>query len=129
MFSRLNARHAAGVLAVVLFAVIPGFARNSRLLSINSKVTVKGTEMDAGKYLLSWETKNPGTTVVFRRSGNLIVQAGATWVDRHKKYPDDAVVYTTLPDGSRILNEIRFAGMSHVLVFAALDSGREDATH
>jgi hypothetical protein len=56
--------------------------------------------------------------VKFLQDDLLVTSADARWVERGTKNQRNAFVYQRNPDGSHTLLEIRFAGMSKVLVFS-----------
>ena len=93
------------------------YERGSRTLTFLSALTVDGTRMPIGDFAISWESYVPDAIVKFEKQGSVFVTAEGKWVKRGIKYEDDAVVYRKNSDGSRILLEIRFAGMSQALVF------------
>jgi PilZ domain/SPOR domain len=93
------------------------YERGSRNLTFISALTVDGTRMPFGDFVISWESYVPDAIVKFEKQGRVLGTAEGKWVRRGIKYEDDAVVYRKNSDGSRILLEIRFTGMSQALVF------------
>jgi hypothetical protein len=71
----------------------------------------------SGQFLISWESYIPDAKVKFSQNDYLVTTADGRWVDRGIRTERNAFVYQRNPDGSRILLEIRFGGMSKVLVF------------
>ncbi len=66
---------------------------------------------------ISWETYNTHAMVAFGQENSIVATADGKWVKLGMRYDRDAFVYRTNDDGSETLVEIRFAGMSHALVF------------
>jgi cell division protein FtsN len=93
------------------------FERGSRGFAFRSGLSLNGTRVPEGDYIISWESYSSDANVEFMRADSLVATADAKWVKRDVKYQDDAYVYRKNSDGSRTLLEIRFAGMSQALVF------------
>ena len=92
------------------------FERGSRSFTLSSGVILNRTRM-AGDFVIRWESYVPDAKVKFLQDDLLVTSADAKWVDRGTKNERNAFVYQRNPDGSHTLLEIRFAGMSKVLVF------------
>lgn len=106
------------VVVTILLAVgLSAAAANSRTLSFRTAVTLNGTEMTPGFYVVEWVSHSPQATVTFTRNGHVVVTADGKWVERQSKAPADSVVYRTNADGSHTLMELRIGGMKQVLVF------------
>jgi cell division protein FtsN len=93
------------------------YERGLRTFTFFSELTVNGTHLPVGDFVISWESYVPDAIVKFEKEGSVIGTTEGKWIRRGVKYEDDAVVYRKNPDGSRTLLEIRFAGMRQVLVF------------
>jgi cell division protein FtsN len=93
------------------------YERGSRNFTFHSLLTVNGTHIPDGIFVVSWESYVPEAIVKFEKEGSVLGTTEGKWVKRGVKYEDDAVVYRKNSDGSRTLLEIRFAGMSQALVF------------
>jgi hypothetical protein len=78
--------------------------------------------MASGVYDVSWVSHSPEATVTFTKGKKVIATAQGKWIDRSVTYTRNSVMYTTNPDGSHAINEIRFAGMKQVLVFGEASS-------
>ena len=94
------------------------FERGSRDFLFSSNVTLNGTRIPVGDLVISWESYLPDARVRFSRNDSVVASGDARWVDRGEKTERNAFVYERRPDGSHLLLELRFAGMSKVLVFA-----------
>ena len=112
--------HRIFIVSVLLLLAcgIPGFAKNSRNLTIEHPVVVSGTTLPAGQYAIRWEAQNTQASVQFVKDKKVLVSAQCKFEDRGKKYDSSTVVYATNPDGSNAISEIRFAGSSQVLIFS-----------
>jgi hypothetical protein len=86
-----------------------------RLLRSERRPT--GIEMQLEDCAISWETYNTHAMVAFGQENSIVATADGKWVKLGMRYDRDAFVYRTNDDGSETLIEIRFAGMSHALVF------------
>jgi len=93
------------------------YERGSRTFTFPFRLTVNGTQMPVGDFVISWDYI-PDAIVKFEKDGSVLGTTEGKWVRRGAKYEDNAVVWTGKnSDGSRTLLEIRFAGMSQALVF------------
>jgi hypothetical protein len=116
----MRIRNQAGSLAVslglALVAVGPAFAKHSQVINVDHDVTIKGKQLDAGKYRVSWDGQGPDATVTFTHKESVITTTG-TLVQRPLKSRYDAVVYTEGDNGASTILEVRFAGSNKVLSF------------
>ena len=117
---RMNIRKGLGTsvlsAALLLASGIPALARNSRSVNISHDFVLGGTSLPAGQYTVQWETNSPEATVKFVLDHRLVLSAEGRLEERNVNYGRNAVVYSTSPDGSMSISEIRFAS-GHVLVF------------
>jgi cell division protein FtsN len=93
------------------------FERGSRNFTLSSGVTLNGTEM-TGDFVISWESYIPDAKVKFSQNDSFVTSADGKWVDRGVRTERNAFVYQKRTDGAHVLLEIRFEGMSKVLVFS-----------
>ena len=93
------------------------FERGSRSFTLSSGVMLNQTRM-VGDFMIRWESYVPEAKVKFLQNDLLVTSADARWVERGTKNQRNAFVYERNPNGSHTLLEIRFAGMSKVLVFS-----------
>jgi hypothetical protein len=103
--------------ALLLAAGIPGFASNSRTVTLQHDAVLSGTSLAAGRYTVQWEAHSPEATVEFVQHHKVVLSTEGRVEQRDKKYDRNAVVYNAASDGTMSLVEIRFAGSSKVLVF------------
>ena len=103
--------------ALLLASGIPALAKNSRTVTISHDFVLSGTSLPGGQYTVTWETHSPGATVEFVRHHKVVLSTEGISEDRGKNYENNAIVYTTTPDGTVTLSEIRFAHSNKVLVF------------
>ena len=127
MAPKRNIKRFAPVLAVCLMAGTV-FAKNRRTVTLAYPASVNGVAIAAGVYDVSWVSRSPEVRVTFNKGKNVIATAQGKWMDRSVKYNRDSVMYTTNPDGSRAISEIRFAGMTQVLVFGEASSASQSLT-
>ena len=93
------------------------FERGSRDFMFPFVLTLNGTHVPKGDYTISWESYSPDAVVKFVRNYDVVATAEGKWMKRDVPYKLNAVVWRASADGSRILLEIRFGGMSRALVF------------
>ena len=117
----MNTRKCLGAsvlsLALLLASGIPGLAKNSRTVTLSHDTVLSGTNLAAGRYSIRWETHSPRTTVEFVQHHKVVLSTEGRVEERDKHYDSDTVVYSTAPDGTMSLLEIRFADSNKVLVF------------
>jgi hypothetical protein len=109
--------NALAMVAIFLGVCLSAAAANSHTVSVKTPISLNGTEITPGFYVVEWVTHSPEATVTFTRNGKVVVMAPGKMVERDNKSSADAVVYTNNADGSHTLKEIRFAGKKQVLVF------------
>ena len=104
-------------LILSLLAVAPAFAKHVRQFDFDKAVSVNGKQLTPGKYNVIWETHSPQATITIAHKKDVLVTTTGTVVERPKAYDSDSIVYSTEPDGSLTLVELRFAGSNKVLTF------------
>jgi hypothetical protein len=104
-------------LAILLMAALSAVAQNARTLKLPYSASLKGAQLAAGEYKVTWETHSPEATVNFTQKNAVVATVQGKWVDRDSKYGANAVVYSNNPDGSRTILEVRFSGLKGALVF------------
>jgi cell division septation protein DedD len=93
------------------------FEKGSRDFMFPFVLTLNGTHVPKGDYTISWESYSPDAVVKFVRNYEVVATATGKWMKRDVPYKLNAVAWRASADGSRILLEIRFGGMSRALVF------------
>jgi hypothetical protein len=104
-------------LALFLLSGIPTLAKDSQTVTISYGFVLSGRSLPAGQYTVQWETHSPEATVEFVQHHKLLLSTEGRLEERTGHYNRNAVVYTTAPDGTVSLSEIRFARSNKVLVF------------
>jgi hypothetical protein len=104
-------------LGILLMAALSAVAENARTLKVPYSASLKGKQLAAGEYKVTWQTHSPEATVNFMQKKAVVATVEGKWVDRDTKYEANAVVYSNNPDGSRTILEVRFAGLKGALVF------------
>jgi hypothetical protein len=115
----------AMALVIVLVAGSSLYAKDSQKMTLWSPAMLGSTKFDTGSYKVTWQAGAPDPTVTFKQGKKVVATAQGKVVKRDVAYDRDAVVYTQSPDGSRSIQEIRFAGSDQVLVFEDSGSGTE----
>ena len=105
------------VITLLMMVASSAVAGNSRTITTRSPIIVNGTEIPAGQYTIKWQSHSPEATVTFIDGGRTVATAEGKWVERETASASDAILYRTTDDGTRILTEMRFAGMKRVLVY------------
>jgi PilZ domain/SPOR domain len=93
------------------------FEKGSRDFMFPFVLTLNGTHVPNGDYIINWESYSPDAVVKFVQNDDVVATAAGKWTKTDVAYKRNAVVWRPSADGSRILLEIRFAGMSRALVF------------
>ncbi len=106
-------------LAVVLTASVPAYsANNSCRVHMPFAGTLSGAALAAGHYNITWQAHSPTLTVTVAQGKNVIATVPGRMEERASKFARNMVVYTTRPDGSQIINEVRLGGTNRAIVFA-----------
>ena len=93
------------------------FERGSRGLSFRSGLTVGGSKLRVGDFMISWETYVEEAKVKFAQDGAVVATADGKWVSHPQKFAHDEYVYQNAGGNSRPLLEVHFAGLDRALVF------------
>jgi PilZ domain/SPOR domain len=91
--------------------------RRSREFTLPSVTKSYGGADTSENFVVSWEAYSADATVKFVRGSDTVASAKGRWMKRATKYESDGVMYDKHQDGSRMLLEIWFRGMSQALVF------------
>ena len=93
------------------------YERGSHDITFPAELTIHGRHVPVGDCVVSWEAYATDANVKIEKEGSLVASVEGKLVRRDDTYERDAIVYQKNRDGSRTLLEIRFGGMSKVLVF------------
>jgi len=125
----MSARKHVGKLGIVFVTMLvlgsSLYAKDSQTMTLSSPAMLGSTKVEPGSYKVTWQTAGSDSTVTFKQGKKVVVTAPGKWVKRDAKYSNDGVVYSDNPDGSRSIQEIRFAGSDQVLVFGDSSTGTE----
>ena len=105
--------------AVLLFTIAPASAKTSRLVNLSRPGSLNGTLIVPGRYKVTWESHSARALITFSdaKTHKVVATGEGKLVDRGAPYENNSIVYETKADGSAIIVEMRFAGMSSVIVF------------
>jgi hypothetical protein len=104
--------------AVALTASVSAYsAGNSCRVNIRYAAALNGTDLAPGQYKLTWEEHSPSLTVTMTKGGDVVVTVQGRMEERARKFQANMVVYTTQPDGSQVIDEIRLGGTNQAIVF------------
>ena len=117
MFRRNSLAMSVLVLALVLSASAPAFAKNKCNVTLPQDAVLLGTPLQAGNYTISWESHSTSATVTVSKRKQVLATAEAKLVERGKEYNQNAVVLDMHNDGSNTIREIRPAGSRYAIVF------------
>lgn len=92
-------------------------ARDFKSVLLSYNATVAGTQLESGKYNVTWQTQSPDATVSFMRGSKVVATVEGKVVDRGTKFQSDSVLYDESANGGRLVREIRFKGSSEVIEF------------
>lgn len=104
-------------LSFLVAAGAHGKTKNSRNVLVPYDGSLAGSHLASGRYQIQWVAHGSEATVNFYRDGGVVLTTKGQVVDRSITYPNNEVVYQEKAGGSRVIREIRFAGLSQVLVF------------
>ena len=107
----------AVTLATSFMATQYAVAQNAGTVKLAYSASLVGKQVAAGEYKVAWETHSPEAVVTLTQKKKMIATVPAKWVDRDAKYETNSVLYSTNPDGSYTILEMRFAGRKGALVF------------
>lgn len=110
-------RFLAPAMLLAVLVAASAFAKGGKHVTLNQAANVNGATISAGSYNVTWSAPGGDPTVSFMKGKETVASAQAKWVDRGKKYENDAVIYANDGDGAPHILEIRFAGMAQALVF------------
>ena len=125
MSVRKHVGRLAMALVIVLVAGSSLYAKDSQTMTLMSPAILGSTKFDPGSYKVTWQAGPSDSTVTFKQGKKVVATAQGKVVKRDAKYSNGGVVYSENPDGSRSIQEIRFAGSDQVLVFEDSGSGME----
>jgi hypothetical protein len=114
----------AMALVIMLVAGSSLYAKDSQTMTLKSPAVLGSTKFDPGSYKVMWSGTSD-SAVTFKQGKKVVATAQGKLVKRDAKYSTGGVVYTTNPDGSHSIQEIRFAGSDEVLVFGESGAGAE----
>jgi hypothetical protein len=124
----MSVRNHVGKLAMALVIVLVAgsslYAKDAQTMTLKSPAMLGNTKFDPGSYKVTWSGASD-PTVTFKQGKKVVATAPGKLVTRDAKYNSGGVVYTTNPDGSHAIQEIRFAGSDQVLVFGDSGGGTE----
>ena len=103
------------VLALLLFAFsfasLAAAKKNTATVSFTEPVLVASTQLQAGKYSLTWDGAGPDVQVSFLKGKKSVATVPATLVDQTSPY-SGAVETKMTSDNSRVLEEIQWMKMA-----------------
>jgi hypothetical protein len=111
---RLSVVSKAALLGVALLAT-SAFAANKGSLNLSAPTSIGGQQVDAGEYRVQWEGNGPSVQVNVMKGKKVVATAPARVVDVNQPTRSDSTVVKSNGNGSRALQQIRFAGKKFVL--------------
>jgi uncharacterized protein YfaP (DUF2135 family) len=111
---RLSVASKAALLGVALLAT-SAFAANKGSLNLSAPTSIGGQQVDAGEYRVQWEGNGPSVQVNVMKGKKVVATAPARVVDVNQPTRSDSTVVKSNGNGSRALQQIRFAGKKFVL--------------
>jgi len=104
-------------LALVMAGSASAFAKDTQTVKLISGMTLKGTPLAAGSYIISLVNHGPEATVTVAKNKSVVATAQGRLVDAGKRFTQNAVLYDESVDGTRIIREIRLAGSTQIIIF------------
>jgi hypothetical protein len=104
------------ILSIIFCLLTPAALADSKQkgeVTFSSHVVVSGTELEPGKYVVRWNGSGPGVQVRFTHDGEEVVSVTGNVIE--KKNPHDSFTTSSGENGSRVLTEIAFSGVTLVL--------------
>lgn len=84
---------------------------------LNTSAFIDGREFSPGDYEASWTGRGPSVQVQVATSSGTVAQVPAQFVILSGTSPANTTSFRTNPDGSRVVDSIRFAGQTFALYF------------
>jgi len=107
------------IVLMILFGVsVSARTFNTKKFYLHFPSSVRGVQIPAGVYDLSWANEGNVVDVTFSKDGHFVGSARGTWVKHGSKYPDDAALLQLNEDGTHSLIEIRFSGQKRTITFS-----------
>lgn len=105
-------------LFTMLATGFPTLAANdtTRLLLLQTPVTVNGVEIPKGVYEFAVDTDKLNATITLKKQGRIVATAPATLVKSGVTYKNNVVMLSVNSDESRALYEIRLAGSEKAIM-------------
>lgn len=107
----------------LLAAISPAAAKKNqtRLLFLETPVTMNGAEIPRGIYELTLQSSNSSVRVTLWKNGQFVATAPGVWAKSGVKYTENALLLRVNSDGSRSLTEIRLADSAKTIVLKDSD--------
>jgi hypothetical protein len=114
------------VLAISLLLAVSAFASDTHKASLQTfnPVQVNGKSLPAGQYRLQWEGNGPNVQLNIMKNNKVVATTDAHVVQLSQKPSNDTAVTASNPDGSRTLQEIRFAGKTFAFALGPADQAQ-----
>jgi len=93
------------------FTSLAAAKRNSATVQITEPVTIASTQLQPGKYRLTWDGAGPNVQVSFLKGKKTVATVPATLLDQASRY-SGAVDTKMGSDNSRVLEEIQWKKMA-----------------
>ncbi len=100
------------VLAISLLVALAAFAGDMHKASLATVDTlqVNGKSLPAGDYKVTWEGNGPNLQLSILKNHAVVATTDAHLVQLSRKSPNNVAITQANADGTRTLQEIRFAG-------------------
>ena len=113
------------VLGLALMLASSAFAATKANLQLSHPVTVNGTTLKAGDYVVQWEGDGPNVELSILQGKNVVAKAPAHVVELATPAADDAAVTQKNDSGPNSLAGIRFQGKKLSLEFGEASDGMQ----
>jgi len=113
------------LLGLALLLATSALASNHASVAFADPVTINGTQLPAGDYLVKWEGSGDSVQLSFMQGKKVVATTAAKMVDLKQSASDTAAVVQKNADGTRSLTQVRLNGKNYAFEIGAEGSGGE----
>jgi len=114
-----------GVTLLLATSLLAVGESNKGSLQTLSAVTVNGTNLPAGDYLLRWEGEGSNVQLSILKGKKVVTTTPARVVELAAAPSTDSAVVTSESNGTRTLSQVRFGGKKYALQIEGGSGGGE----
>jgi len=110
-------RYLQGLVSGVAMLLLASASALASTFNLPFPGTIGGTKLDAGRYEMKWQEHSPSVSVSVAKGKNVVATVQGRIEERSSKFQRNMVVYSTKPDGSQVITELRVGGTNRAIVF------------